>query len=111
MRDDILYEVTADLDGRQGMLQLRVHGRLRTEDRQQIVLAHSILAFGQDCEGMTRQIVVDPARYLAQVGTGVPPQTTINVQIYLVWRPDDGSSELQGRVKLERTLVSRQAFE
>ncbi|MHC4404136.1 MAG: DUF4838 domain-containing protein [Planctomycetota bacterium] len=104
VQEGVLYELTVDLHGRGGTLQLRGQGTEQSLDRRQYVFVHGTLAFGEDEENALRRVVMDPTAYLDRPDEP-QPATTTNVQLQLLWRPDDVASELHGQVKLEQITI------
>ncbi len=98
-----LYAVDLDLEGRQGTLQVRVQGTMRSADRERIVFAHTTTAFDYGEKEVTKRIVFDPLRCHGQSaddGLSANTSRTLNLQIHLLWRPDRLSAKLAGTVKL-----------
>jgi hypothetical protein len=100
-----LYVAKLDFEGRKGMLLVRLHGVTRCEARRQLVFAHRVLAFADEEETASREVVIDPMRYLAGAEQDVPSPSALNVQLYLTWRPDDATSHLRGTARLDRITI------
>jgi hypothetical protein len=113
VEEGLLYGVRLDLQGHEGMLQVRLNGVLRNgrtsirEHREKLVFAHTYHAFANQGHA-SKWIVVDPLRYVETPEreeasqAGGPPMT---LQLYLLWRPDEPASSLRGEVRLEQITL------
>lgn len=103
----VLYATDLEFEGRQGVLQVRLQGTMRSADRERIVFAHTTTMLDDGGKKVAKRIVFDPLRYYAQLaedilGTATP--RTLNLQVHLLWRPDRPSAELAGTVKLGKLV-------
>jgi hypothetical protein len=106
----VLYAMDLDLEGRQGVIQARVQGTMRSADRDRIVFAHTTTTFEDEHSNTAMRIVFDPLRcqeQSAEDDSSADSSRKLNLQIHLLWRPDHLSAELSGTVQLEQLHAVR----
>jgi len=105
VRRGVLYAMNINVRGRQGTIQMKLQGTMRSAERERIAFTHTTRAFGDGDEDVTMRIVFDPVRYLKDPAKGNSDMeftSTLNLQLHLLWRADDLSSEVDGDVRLEQ---------
>ena len=92
------------LQGTAGMLEIRAEGSRRNEERQKRVLAECLIPFPAEPSAATRRCVLAPASFggAATAREDVSSKGTLtNLQLYLLWRPDQPSARLEGSATLK----------
>ncbi len=101
----LLYTADLGLEGRHGTFRVRIQGTMRSTDRDRIVFAHTTTTFGAERGNAPMRIVFDPLRHQEQSeedDRSADAPRTLNLQIYLLWRPDDLTAEISGTVRLKQ---------
>ena len=101
----VVYVMNINVRGHEGTIQMRLNGTMRSADRERIAFLHSTHAFGDGDVDVAMRVVFDPVRYVKNPAEGDPatdPAPPLNLQLHLLWRADDLSSQLDGQVSLEQ---------
>jgi len=106
----LLYAMDLEFEGRQGTFHVRVQGAMRSTARDRVFFANTTHTFAEEGGIETMRIVFDPLCYREQSSAshaGAGSSQALNLQLHLLWRPDDLSSLLGGNVRLDQVTHER----
>lgn len=101
----LLYAADLDLEGQRGTILVRIQGTMRSTERDRIDFVRTTTTFDNENDNASMRIILDPLRSEEPSegdGPNADSQQTLNLQIHLLWRPDDLTAELHGTVRLEQ---------